>query len=186
MSDVAMPRLSDSMEEGTILKWLKSDGDEVSQGEELVEIETDKANMTYEADAAGTLTIVASEGDTLAVGATIARIGEGAPPAPKEEQAEPEAPAEAVPSGSGRLGSVDGSPSHASRLVRTPATSSCVRRRKMKCRMNQDLACEKSHRRGAESGPRELVVARPGTGLPHSVPRRDAISALSRRFKLAT
>ena len=50
MPDITMPRLSDSMEEGTILKWLKSDGDEVSRGEELVEIETDKATMTYEAD----------------------------------------------------------------------------------------------------------------------------------------
>jgi pyruvate dehydrogenase E2 component (dihydrolipoamide acetyltransferase) len=77
MPDVAMPRLSDSMEEGTILKWLKSDGDEVSKGEELVEIETDKANMTYEADQDGVLKIVASEGDTLAVGETIASIGEG-------------------------------------------------------------------------------------------------------------
>ena len=72
MGDVAMPRLSDSMEEGTILKWLKSDGDEVSKGEELVEIETDKANMTYEADESGTLEIVAKEGDTLPVGETIA------------------------------------------------------------------------------------------------------------------
>ena len=62
MADVAMPRLSDSMEEGTILKWLKSDGDEVSKGEELVEIETDKANMTYEADESGTLEIVAAGG----------------------------------------------------------------------------------------------------------------------------
>ena len=60
-----MPRLSDSMEEGTILKWLKSDGDDVSAGEELVEIETDKANMTYEADESGTLKIVAKEGDTF-------------------------------------------------------------------------------------------------------------------------
>ena len=76
MPDVAMPRLSDSMEEGTILKWLKSDGDDVATGEELVEIETDKANMTYESDAAGTLVIVAQEGDTLPVGDTIARIGE--------------------------------------------------------------------------------------------------------------
>jgi pyruvate dehydrogenase E2 component (dihydrolipoamide acetyltransferase) len=91
MADVAMPRLSDSMEEGTILKWLKSDGDEVSKGEELVEIETDKANMTYEADQAGTLKIVAQEGDTLAVGETIAQIGGGtngasAEAAPKEEE----------------------------------------------------------------------------------------------------
>jgi len=78
MADVAMPRLSDSMEEGTILKWLKSEGDEVKRGDELVEIETDKANMTYEADQDGTLQIVAQEGDTLPVGETIARIGEGA------------------------------------------------------------------------------------------------------------
>ena len=77
MADVAMPRLSDSMEEGTILKWLKADGDEVKRGEELVEIETDKANMTYEADADGALKIVAQEGDTLAVGETIAQIGGG-------------------------------------------------------------------------------------------------------------
>src|SRR3954470_5503185 len=77
MADVAMPRLSDSMEEGTILKWLKSDGDEVKRGDELVEIETDKANMTYEADSDGVLEIVAQEGDSLAVGETIARLGEG-------------------------------------------------------------------------------------------------------------
>jgi pyruvate dehydrogenase E2 component (dihydrolipoamide acetyltransferase) len=91
MADVAMPRLSDSMEEGTILKWLKSDGDEVSRGDELVEIETDKANMTYEADQDGTLSIVAQEGDTLAVGETIAQIGEGgsgngAAPAERERE----------------------------------------------------------------------------------------------------
>jgi len=91
MADVAMPRLSDSMEEGTILKWLKSDGDEVSRGDELVEIETDKANMTYEADQDGTLSIVAQEGDTLAVGETIARIGEGSSgngAAPAEQERE--------------------------------------------------------------------------------------------------
>src|ERR671922_1032711 len=77
MPDVSMPRLSDSMEEGTILKWLKSPGDEVKRGEELVEIETDKANMTYEADLEGVLEIVAQEGDTLPVGQTIAQIGGG-------------------------------------------------------------------------------------------------------------
>ena len=72
-----MPRLSDSMEEGTILKWLKSPGDAVELGEELVEIETDKANMVYEADAGGTLIeIVADEGETLPIGQVIARVGE--------------------------------------------------------------------------------------------------------------
>ena len=76
-TDVTMPRLSDSMEEGTVLKWLVDEGGEVKRGEALVEIETDKANMTYEADTDGTLIeIVAQEGDTLAIGEVIARIGE--------------------------------------------------------------------------------------------------------------
>src|SRR3954447_23965838 len=71
-----MPRLSDSMEEGTILTWLKRVGEEVAVGDELVEIETDKANMAYEADVAGTLQeILAQEGETLPIGTPIARIG---------------------------------------------------------------------------------------------------------------
>src|SRR5829696_6828497 len=91
MADVSMPRLSDSMEEGTILKWLKSDGDEVKRGDELVEIETDKANMTYEADQDGVLSISASEGDTLAVGEKIASIGEAVAEEPQQEEAQPAA-----------------------------------------------------------------------------------------------
>ena len=77
MPDVVMPRLSDSMEEGTILQWLKQVGDEVAVGDELVEIETDKANMAYESDVAGTLTeILAEEGATLPIGTPIARVGD--------------------------------------------------------------------------------------------------------------
>jgi pyruvate dehydrogenase E2 component (dihydrolipoamide acetyltransferase) len=75
--DIVMPRLSDSMEEGTVLQWMKQVGDEVSVGEELVEIETDKANMVYESDAAGTLIeVLASEGETRPIGEVIARVGE--------------------------------------------------------------------------------------------------------------
>ncbi len=70
-----MPRLSDSMEEGTVLKWLKADGEEVHRGDELVEIETDKATMTYEADLDGVLQIVAAEGSTLPIGTVIAYVG---------------------------------------------------------------------------------------------------------------
>src|SRR3954447_20310133 len=83
-----MPRLSDSMEEGTILKWLVSEGDEVEKGQEIAEIETDKANMTFESDTAGTvIELVASEGDTLALGEVIARVGE-AGEKPSEKSAE--------------------------------------------------------------------------------------------------
>ncbi|MFL5816578.1 MAG: dihydrolipoamide acetyltransferase family protein [Conexibacter sp.] len=77
MPDVVMPRLSDSMEEGTILRWLVEDGATVARGDEIAEIETDKANMTYEADAGGVFERVAAEGDTLPIGELIARIGDG-------------------------------------------------------------------------------------------------------------
>jgi pyruvate dehydrogenase E2 component (dihydrolipoamide acetyltransferase) len=100
MPDVAMPRLSDSMEEGTILKWLKAEGDEVARGDELVEIETDKATMTYEADSPGTLSIVAQEGETLPIGQVIARIG-AAGEAPAGDSAQAEATQQAEASGNG-------------------------------------------------------------------------------------
>ena len=68
-TDITMPRLSDSMEEGTILKWMVSEGDEVEKGQEIAEIETDKANMTYEATDEGVLLeILAEEGSTLPIG----------------------------------------------------------------------------------------------------------------------
>ncbi len=82
MTEVRMPRLSDSMEEGTILRWLKADGDPVAAGDALVEIETDKATMEYEAEAGGTLEILAEEGATVALGDAIARLlGVSAQPA---------------------------------------------------------------------------------------------------------
>jgi pyruvate dehydrogenase E2 component (dihydrolipoamide acetyltransferase) len=104
MSDVVMPRLSDSMEEGTVLRWLKAEGDDVRSGEDLVEIETDKATMTYQSDLDGVLHIIAAEGETLPLGAVIARVGEaaesgpataGATRAPAPAQAESSAPAPA-------------------------------------------------------------------------------------------
>src|SRR6202035_3785329 len=106
MTEIAMPRLSDSMEEGTILKWLIADGQSVAVGQELVEIETDKATITHAAEVAGTLEILASEGATLPVGAPIARVGAGAgtiPQAPQPEPARPEpiAPSEAAPATGG-------------------------------------------------------------------------------------
>jgi pyruvate dehydrogenase E2 component (dihydrolipoamide acetyltransferase) len=72
--EVRMPRLSDSMEEGTIVRWLKAAGEAVAAGDALVEIETDKATIEYEAEAGGTLEILASEGEAVALGEAIARL----------------------------------------------------------------------------------------------------------------
>jgi pyruvate dehydrogenase E2 component (dihydrolipoamide acetyltransferase) len=72
--DVVMPRLSDSMTEGVIVAWLKRDGDLVERGDEIVEIETDKATTVHAADSDGFLAIVAREGETLPVGAMIAQL----------------------------------------------------------------------------------------------------------------
>ena len=73
---ISMPRLSDSMEEGTLTRWLRRDGETVKVGEELAEIETDKATTVYEAEFAGVLKTVIAEGDTVPVGSVIAWLGE--------------------------------------------------------------------------------------------------------------
>ena len=62
------------MEEGVISRWLIADGDAVSVGQEIAEVETDKATMTYESESAGRITLLAAEGDTVAVGSPIAEI----------------------------------------------------------------------------------------------------------------
>jgi pyruvate dehydrogenase E2 component (dihydrolipoyllysine-residue acetyltransferase) len=73
--DVLMPRLSDQMEEGEIVRWLVEVGGEVKRGQELVEVDTDKATMAYEAEADGTLAaVLVPEGQAAAVGALIARL----------------------------------------------------------------------------------------------------------------
>ena len=75
--EIVMPRLSDSMEEGTIVQWLVRPGDHVDEGQPLVEVETDKASVVYEAQTAGVvLELRASEGDGVRVGGPIALLGE--------------------------------------------------------------------------------------------------------------
>jgi len=78
MPDVFMPRLSDTMEEGSIAQWLKAEGDEIHRGDVLAEIETDKAVMDLEAYEGGVLEkILVQPGQTVPIGAPIAVIGDG-------------------------------------------------------------------------------------------------------------
>ncbi|WP_019928612.1 dihydrolipoamide acetyltransferase family protein [Nocardia sp. BMG111209] len=78
MSDIVMPRLSDTMEEGVVVSWLKQTGDRVRRGEVLAEIETDKALMELEAYDDGVLErIIAEAGARVPIGTTIALLGDG-------------------------------------------------------------------------------------------------------------
>jgi len=84
-----MPRLSDSMEEATILQWLVAEGDAVEPGQPLAEIETDKATVIYEAEAGGTvLALSVGEGASVPLGAPIAVIGEPGEELPSVSSAE--------------------------------------------------------------------------------------------------
>jgi len=85
-----MPKMGDAMEEGTLVKWLKSEGDEVSEGDAIAEIETDKVTMELEAEDSGTLAqLIADEGQDIPVGEAIAFIqGEGEEVPERDGQAE--------------------------------------------------------------------------------------------------
>jgi dihydrolipoamide dehydrogenase len=83
-SEITMPQLSDTMTEGTVIKWNKKEGDKVKAGEEIADIETDKATMPMEAFESGTLAFIAiGEGQKVKVGALVAVIATG-----KEDPAE--------------------------------------------------------------------------------------------------
>ncbi len=106
MPDVNMPKLSDTMEEGTVVVWKKQSGDEVHSGDVLAEVESDKATFDLEAEADGVLHILVDQGVPAKIGAPIARIGDAGaqpagPKAPADQggaaqprQKEPEAPAQ--------------------------------------------------------------------------------------------
>ena len=75
-TDVSLPRLGQGMEAGTIVRWLKSEGDTVEKGEPLYELDTDKVTQEVEADASGVLLRIAVAEGEVPVGETIAVIGE--------------------------------------------------------------------------------------------------------------
>ncbi len=99
MTDINMPKLSDTMEEGTIVEWKKKSGDPVKKGEVIAEVESDKATFDLESEADGVLDIIVQQGVPAKIGAPIARIGAAgeapaAKPAPKEEPPKQAAKAE--------------------------------------------------------------------------------------------
>ncbi|OXM16544.1 2-oxoglutarate dehydrogenase complex dihydrolipoyllysine-residue succinyltransferase [Paenibacillus herberti] len=97
MSDIKVPDLGESISEATITKWLKKEGEAVSQGDLLLELETDKVNLEISSESSGVLSsILKGEGETVLVGESIGIIGEGgaaAAPAAPAQPVQTEAPA---------------------------------------------------------------------------------------------
>jgi pyruvate dehydrogenase E2 component (dihydrolipoyllysine-residue acetyltransferase) len=94
-SQVTLPRLGQGMESGTIVRWLKAEGDQVEKGEPLYELDTEKVTQEVEAEASGILLkILVSEGE-VAVGKAVAIIGEQGEEVPEVEVDEPAAAVEA-------------------------------------------------------------------------------------------
>src|SRR5512144_3303204 len=98
MPEIFMPRLSDTMEEGTLSTWLKNVGDRVEKGDVLADIETDKATMELEAYDAGVLErVLVQPGETVPIGTPIAVIGSGEGVSGAAKQAGPAQPAAPAP-----------------------------------------------------------------------------------------
>jgi pyruvate dehydrogenase E2 component (dihydrolipoamide acetyltransferase) len=94
-NQVTLPRLGQGMESGTIVRWLKSEGDQVEKGEALYELDTEKVTQEVEADQSGVLLkILAGEGEEIEVGKAIAVIGEEGEEVKAEREPEPEDEAE--------------------------------------------------------------------------------------------
>ena len=140
-SEGKLPRLGQGMESGTIVKWLKSEGDTVEKGEPLYELDTDKVTQEVEADASGVLLKIAISEGEVEVGKTIAVIGQQgeevadeAPEAGAARSAEKpaEAPARAPERKRGRATSAEDEPDMASRVaqeskIHFPETAAWVR-----------------------------------------------------------
>jgi pyruvate dehydrogenase E2 component (dihydrolipoamide acetyltransferase) len=161
--ELVMPRLSDTMEEGTIGRWLVQEGDSYSEGDVLAEIETDKATMEFQAYDAGTvLRILVADGESAALGAPIAIVGDAgetvaeAPAAAPAEAAEQQpAPAKAAKSGSASKRSA---PAKAASNGSGSAATATLRVSPIARRMADDAGIDLSPMAGQGSGPEGRIV----------------------------
>src|SRR5579864_7057874 len=174
MTEIRVPTLGESVTEATIGRWFKAAGDAVAVDEPLVEIETDKVTVEVPAPAAGVLSEIAvKDGDTVAVGAVLGQIKEGAVAAPAKAAASaaltaPPKPASSPPSAT--------APPKPAAPAPTVAVSAAQRPAKV---APEDVPLAPSVRRlGAESGIAPATV--PGTGKDGRVTKGDMLAAIER------
>src|SRR5256886_1373862 len=118
MPDINMPKLSDTMEEGTVVEWKKKSGDQVKAGEVLAEVESDKATFDLEAESDGVLQILVEQGVPAKIGAPIAKIGEAGAQAKSEPAPAKSEPAAAKQAPAHKGGAAEPKPKE----PETPAT----------------------------------------------------------------
>ncbi|RAN72681.1 hypothetical protein B5P43_32535 [Bacillus sp. SRB_336] len=158
-----MPRLSDTMEEGVLSRWLKKEGDAVRQGDVIGEIDTDKATMELESFDDGILEkLLVPEGTTVAIGQPLAVIGDGSGTARPE--AEAPAPAGTVPSTQETQGT---------QVASAPATSKPVAAAGSQRLLSSPLARREAARHGLD--PATIT----GTGPGGRIVRADVKAAVA-------
>jgi pyruvate dehydrogenase E2 component (dihydrolipoamide acetyltransferase) len=205
-TELTLPRLGQGMESGTIVRWLKSEGDRVEKGEPLYELDTEKVTQEVEADASGVLLkILASEGDEIEVGKPIAVIGEeGEEVAGGEEEEETpdrvepdeggaeagvEKPAEAPERNEererGREASTDEDAEQPTQIKEPERDGGRVKASPLARRLAKERGIELSGLRG--TGPEGRIVAedveqaqaRPGVAAPEAPPGEVEVEKLS-------
>ena len=168
--DIVTPTGGESVTEGTILEWSVKVGDEVKDGDTVVEISTDKVDMELPAPAAGTITeILAAAGETVSVGQVIGRMSAGAPAASSPAGGQPSEPERSASSGNGRgtAPAVDSSDSaHASPIARRVAADQGV-----------DLSSVHGSARRGRITKADVLAAGNGAGAPTATAAAPAAPA---------
>jgi 2-oxoglutarate dehydrogenase E2 component (dihydrolipoamide succinyltransferase) len=170
MTDVVMPKMGESIQEGKVLRWLKKPGDKVERDEILLEISTDKVDTEVPSPVAGTLAeLLAAEGDTVEVGAVIARLGTAgsvaSTPAPAPSPVAPSPIAAPVP--------VQAAPVHAAQsapITSIPRTSGS--------RFYSPLVRTIAETEGVSLQELDTVQ---GTGMEGRVTKHDILGYISKR-----
>src|SRR5262249_41768060 len=152
---VKLPRLGQGMESGTIVKWLKAEGEPVEKGEPLYELDTDKVTQEVEAEASGVLLRIAVAEGEVPVGETIAFIGAGGEEAPAAPAKPAEAPKREPEREQGReaaAAAADAQPAPAA-----PSTNGRIKASPLARRIARERGIELAQIRG--TGPDGRIVA---------------------------
>jgi pyruvate dehydrogenase E2 component (dihydrolipoamide acetyltransferase) len=169
-TEVKLPRLGQGMESGTIVKWLKSEGEQVQKGDALYELDTDKVTQEVEAEATGVLLKIAISEGEVEVGKTIAFIGakgetvaeapDGDAAAAEEAAVEPKAPDVSAAASNGRAADAeprDGAPKHQEDAPQQQESGGRIKASPLARRIARERGVELSQVRG--TGPDGRIVA---------------------------